>query len=118
MLEKSQNHHEYCEIMRRGGMEGLFGNEVEYDSSDRRGFDIIIDDDILMGKVNLASTQTKLRSHSNKNDFLEKETDYMNSSINDMSETNEELNNSSSSFNKRLTPQEEHDKKIQKGIGF
>jgi len=53
--------------MRRGGMEGLFGNEAEYDSSDRRGFDIIIDDDILMGKVNLASTQTKLKSKNSKN---------------------------------------------------
>lgn len=48
-------------------MEGLFGNEAEYDSSDRRGFDIIIDDDILMGKVNLASTQTKLKSKNSKN---------------------------------------------------
>jgi hypothetical protein len=85
-------------------MEGIFGKDVDYDSNDKQGFDIIIDDDILMGKINLASTQTKLRSHKNKNDFQEKETDYMNSSMGDMSETNEELNNSNSSFNKRLSP--------------
>lgn len=37
-------------------MDGIFGNDADYDSNDRQGFDIIIDDDILMGKVNLAST--------------------------------------------------------------
>jgi len=47
-------------------MEGLFGNDADYDSNDKRGFDIIIDDDILMGKVNLASTQTKLRRNKDK----------------------------------------------------
>jgi len=49
---------------------------------------------------------------------LDRDTDYVNTSYNDLSENNEELNNSNSSFNKRLTPQEEHDKKIQKGLGF
>ena len=70
-----------------------------------------------MGKVNLASTQTKLRRTKDKQDDFDRENDYMNSSINELSENNE-LNNSNSSFNKRLTPQEEHDKKIQKGLGF
>ncbi len=37
-------------------MEGIFGKDVDYDSNDKQGFDIIIDDDILMGKINLAST--------------------------------------------------------------
>ena len=118
MIERNLNHHEYCEITRRGGVDGIFGNDFEYDSNDKRGFDIIIDDDILMGRINIASTQTKLRSHKDRNDYVEKDGDYLNSSNNDLSETNEELNNSTSSFNKRLTPQEEHDKKIQKGLGF
>lgn len=39
----------------------MFGNDDAYDSNDKQGFDIIIDDEILMGRVNLASTQTKLR---------------------------------------------------------
>ena len=85
-------------------MEGLFGNDTDYDSNDKRGFDIIIDDDILMGKINLASTQTKLRRNKDKQEYLDRDTDYVNTSYNDLSENNEELNNSNSSFNKRLTP--------------
>jgi hypothetical protein len=84
---------------------------MQYDSNENQGFDIIIDDDILMGKVNLASTQTKLRSHKNKNDF-QKDADFMNSSLSQLSENNEDLNNSNSSFHKRLSPTEEHEKKI------
>lgn len=62
MLEQSLVNHEYCDIVRRNLIDGLFENN--YDSTGNtqgKGFNLIIDDDILLGKVNLASTQTKLK---------------------------------------------------------
>ncbi len=40
-------------------IDGLFENEL-HTAEKGKGYDLIIDDDILLGNVNLASTQTKL----------------------------------------------------------
>ena len=58
LLEETLNHAEYCEILKRNAIDGIFATNYDhdYDSGDKQGFDIIIDDDILMGKVNIAST--------------------------------------------------------------
>ena len=58
LLEQTLNHSEYCEILKRNEIDGIFAANYDhdYDSNDKQGFDIIIDDDILLGKTNIAST--------------------------------------------------------------
>jgi hypothetical protein len=60
LIEHSLVNHDYCDIIRRNVIDGLFENELD-NSGEGKGLNLIIDDDILLGKVNLASTQTKLK---------------------------------------------------------
>ena len=54
--------HDYCEMIRRNVIDGLFDKSMDgMGESQMKGFNLIIDDDILLGNVNLASTQTKLK---------------------------------------------------------
>jgi len=62
LLEHSLVNHDYCEVIRRNVIDGLFDKSLgEMGELQMKGFNLIIDDDILLGNVNLASTQTKLK---------------------------------------------------------
>jgi len=56
LLEHSLVNHDYCDIIRRNVIDGLFESDLETGDDRGKGFNLIIDDDILLGNVNLAST--------------------------------------------------------------
>ena len=55
LLEHQLNNHDYCDIIKRNVIDGLFENDL-HATEKGKGYDIVIDDDILLGNVNLAST--------------------------------------------------------------
>ena len=68
LLEYTTNNSDHCEMIKRNVFDGLYdGKEGKYgerDGKKQMGLDLIITDDILLGKINLSSTQTKIKTRS------------------------------------------------------
>ena len=73
ILENSAVSHEYCDFIRKNVIDGLFENDqgdkvyasVESESN-TKSLNLKINDDILLGTINLASTQVKLPKNDHK----------------------------------------------------
>jgi hypothetical protein len=112
LLEHQLVNSDYCDIIKRNVIDGLFENET-LTNEKGKGYDIIIDDDILLGKVNIASTQTKLNKK-----VLDDVPDASFEHIGAENENDDAVSEMRNGTLRTLPPFEKHEAKVNKQIGL